>query len=126
MRDEDPPGDAIHLEALQIMTRIGITEEERAEAQRLAVNLTLWPLAGFEALQDRVEETVDYAVLAQGVSALAAGREDRLIETLAEAIAGYLLGTFRLARVRVEVRKFILPEVDYVAVIITREPGAAS
>ena len=44
-----------------------------------------------------------------------------MIETLAEAIAAHLLAAFPLVRVRLELRKFILPEVKYVAVRLTRE-----
>ena len=42
------------------------------------------------------------------------------METLAEEIAADLLGSFPIRRVAVEVRKFILPETDYVAVRIDR------
>jgi dihydroneopterin aldolase len=52
---------------------------------------------------------------------LVAGRADKLIETLAAAIAAHLLAAFPIVRVRVELRKFILPDVKYVAVIVTRE-----
>jgi len=54
-----------------------------------------------------------------------AGRQDKLIETLAHEMAEHLLGHFGLAGIELELRKFILPETRYVAVRVTREiaPG---
>ena len=87
-------GDAIHLEELELSVRIGVPEEERAQAQRLTLSLTLWPQAGFGALEDRIEAAVDYAEVVQEVVRFANSRRDKLIETLAErggvAFAGEL------------------------------------
>lgn len=112
--------DRIHIEALQLRTRIGVPEEERVEPQRLTVSLTLEPKDGFCALDDRIEATVDYAAVCETVKALAAERPRRLVETLAQEIAAALLTAYPLQRVEVELRKFILPDTDYVAVRIAR------
>ena len=112
--------DLIHIEALEVRSCIGVPEEERAAPQRLTVTLTLEPNADFRALGDRIEATVDYAAVCEAVKALAAERPRQLVETLAEEIAGALLGRFAIRRVEVEVRKFILPETDYVAIRIDR------
>lgn len=119
-----PPGaegDAIHLQELELMARVGVPEEERAKAQRLTLSLTLWPDRSFSELDDEIAKAVDYAAVAQELQRLVATREDRLIETLAEVLANYLLEAFPVARVRLELRKFILPDVNYVAVRLTRE-----
>jgi dihydroneopterin aldolase len=44
-----------------------------------------------------------------------------LIETLAEEIAGLLMSRYALSSVEVEVRKYILPQTEFVAVKIRRE-----
>lgn len=113
--------DAIHIEELELWARIGVPEEERAEPQRLTISITMWPAAGFHDLDDALGKTVNYAAVCREVRQLAAARADKLIETMAEAVASHLLAAFSLARVRVELRKFILPEVKFVAVILTRE-----
>lgn len=112
--------DLIHIEALEIRTHIGVPDEERAEMQRLTVSLTLEPTVDFRDLDDRIEATLDYAEVCEAVQALAAERPRKLVETLAEEIAAGVLGRFPIRRVSVEVRKFILPETDYVAVRIDR------
>jgi len=43
-----------------------------------------------------------------------------LIETLAHEMAEHLLWRFGLARVELELRKFVLPETRYVAVRVVR------
>jgi len=42
--------DQIHLEQLELSAHIGVPEEEQAEAQRLAVTLTLEPRRGFSRI----------------------------------------------------------------------------
>ena len=120
MAGREQGADAIRLDELELWARIGVPDEERAQPQRLTVSLTLWPSVGFRSLQDQIVNTIDYAAVAGEVQTLVAGRIDKLMETLAEAIASHVLATFSPASVRVELRKFILPEVKHVAVIITR------
>lgn len=112
--------DLIHIEALEIRSRIGVPDAERETPQRLTVTLTLEPLRDFRALGDRIEATVDYAAVCAAVQTLAAARPRRLVETLAEEIAAALLAGYPLRRAEVEIRKFILPETQYVAIRIAR------
>jgi dihydroneopterin aldolase len=44
----------------------------------------------------------------------------KLIETLADGLAAHLLATFPIERIRLEIRKFILPDTRYVAVSVVR------
>ncbi len=95
-------------------------DEERAAPQRLTVSIMLWPQAGFHELHDDLQKTVNYAAVCREVKEFTKGRRDKLIETLAEEIAADLLRKFPIARLRLEMRKFILPDVKYVAVTIMR------
>ena len=112
--------DLIHIQNLRVLARIGVPDEERAQAQELKVSVTLEPNVNFVSLEDRIENTIDYAVLCEEIKAVAAGRSRNLVETLAEEIAQALLERFAIWKVAVEVRKFILPETEYVAVRIER------
>jgi dihydroneopterin aldolase len=112
--------DTIHLAQLELSAHIGVPATERATPQRLTVSLTLEPAGGLRDLSDDLQRTVDYFAVAQLVKALAASRPRRLIETLAEEIAGNLLEHFPLTAVEVELRKYILPDTAYVAVRLRR------
>ena len=116
--------DLIHIEQLELAARIGVPDEEREQAQRLTASITIWPLIGFGQMGDRIESTVDYAAVCGEVKQFVAARSDKLIETLAEEIALRLLGSFPVRKVRLELRKFILPDVSHVAVVLVRERTA--
>ncbi len=114
------PNDEIRIEELEIFARVGVSEDERAAPQRLTVSLTLQPRHRFVELADDLARTVDYAAVCAEVERFIAGREDKLIETLAQKIADHLLERFTVVRVEVELRKFILPQTKYVAVRLAR------
>ena len=102
------------------MARVGVPDEERAQPQRLTVSLFLQPRNGFGDLGDDLARTVDYALVCQELQRFVSGRRDKLIETLAHEMAEHLLQSFALARVELELRKFILPETRYVAARVIR------
>jgi dihydroneopterin aldolase len=115
--------DQILISQLCVSSFIGANEEERKRPQRLHVSLVLETRGGFANVNDQLEKTVDYAVVAQEVKALAVRGERQLIETLAEDIAAALLESYPLVAVEVEVRKHILPDTEYVGVKIRRTAG---
>ena len=115
-----PSHDEIRIEALELMSRVGVPDLERAQPQRLTVSITLQPRCAFGDLGDDLARTIDYAVVCEDLRHFAAGRADQLIETLAHEMAEHLLERFGLARVELELRKFVLPETKYVAAKVTR------
>ena len=115
-----PPSDEIRIEALELMARVGVPDLERAQPQRLTVSMTLQPRCAFGDLGDDLARTVDYAAVCEDLRRFVAGRADKLIETLAHEMAEHLLRCFGLARVELELRKFVLPETKYVAVRVAR------
>ena len=116
--------DAILIHELELTGRIGVTAEERAAPQRLLLSLTIWPRASFVQVDDDLGRTIDYAEICAAATAVVSTRSDKLIETLAEAVAAELLQNFPIRLLCLELRKFILPQVKYVAVRITRPEGS--
>ena len=116
--------DRILIESLELSSRIGVPDEERAQPQRLTANLVLEPIRDFRALDDRLENTVDYFVLSECVKALSLARPRHLLETLAGEIASELLARFPLRSVEIELRKYVLPDTAFVAVKLRRERPA--
>lgn len=113
--------DSIEIKNLEAGARVGITDIERSEIQKISICLRLIPNYSLSGLADDIKRTVNYQTVSQRVIELAALGERKLIETLAEDIAAMLLDQFNLRRVIVEIRKFILPETDYVAVKLVRQ-----
>ncbi|MDX2080403.1 MAG: dihydroneopterin aldolase [Terrimicrobiaceae bacterium] len=106
----------IVIRGLRLSAHVGVPDEERAEAQELQVDLVIEPVTGFEDLGEEIGRTVDYDRLSRRVAAVAGERPRKLIETLAVDIAEATLAEFPAASVTVEIRKFILPATDHVAV----------
>ena len=112
--------DTITIAGLRAITRIGVPDAERSEPQEVALTVVLTPGSPLAGLGDQIGNTVDYYEVSQRLLKLAAGRPRKLIETLAEEAAEMLLAEFPLRAAAVEVRKFILPETEYVAVRVER------
>ena len=107
--------DNIRIQALELRARIGVTEAERAEPQRIVCNITISPDIDAD-LADNVANTIDYSAVAEWVKDFARQSEFRLIETLAENIARGLLSAFPIQKAVIEVRKFVLSDSDFVSV----------
>ena len=115
-----PTADSIHIEQLEVLARIGVTEAERAKSQRLTLSITFWPEQTFEDLQDDLTPSVDYSAVCAAVRQLVQKSSNKLIETLATQLATHLLTAFPIERAEIEVRKFVVAEAKYVSVKITR------
>lgn len=113
--------DRIRIDSLELASYIGVPEEERKTTQRLTVSLLLEPIRDFRALDDQIENTVDYFSVCNFVKALSLAGPRHLIETLAQEIAEHLLVRYPLHAVEVELRKYILPDTAFVAVQLRRE-----
>lgn len=108
--------DAICIAGLELQAHIGVTAEERAAPQRLTAYLTLHPRRAFIDLEERLENTVDYAAVCESVHALVAERPRHLLETLAAELAAGVLSRFAgCAAVDIELRKYALHDTAYVA-----------
>ena len=118
--EPNPAPDEIRIEELVLFVRVGVPEKERANPQRLTVSLRLHPRRNFCELADDLHRTIDYASVCDELGRFVRARSDRLIETLANAMAEYLLASFDCARIELELRKFVVPETKYVAVRVAR------
>jgi dihydroneopterin aldolase len=112
--------DIITIADLEVHYQVGVPAEERAQPQRLLITLELVADFAMAAAHDDLRTTIDYHAVVKRVLAFGEGRTWRLIETLAVELARTVLREFRPRSVRVEVKKFIIPEARYVSVAVTR------
>jgi dihydroneopterin aldolase len=113
--------DLIHIEQIEVFAHIGVPDDERSEPQRLTVSITFWAKRHGPELGDDIAQTVNYAAVCAETKKFVQSRSDRLIETLVDSLANHLLGLFEIRRVTIELRKFILPDVKFVSVTVTRD-----
>ena len=112
--------DEIHIEQLDVFTRVGVPEEERANPQRLTVSISFWSYQQTSNLADHIEQTVNYSTVAEETKNFLREQSVNLIETLAERLASHLLKSFPIQKVTIELRKFALQDAKYVSVTVTR------
>jgi 7,8-dihydroneopterin aldolase/epimerase/oxygenase len=102
-----------------VQAHVGVPADERSQPQRLTLNVTFWPRTA--ELRDELADTVNYSAVARIVRKVVSQRHYKLIETVAEEVAAELLQQFEIAKIIVEVRKFILADAEYVSVTAIRE-----
>jgi dihydroneopterin aldolase len=113
--------DLIRIVDLEVFSHLGVPDEERRETQRLLISLEM-TVATFAhaAKTDDLSRTVNYHDVAHRVRYIAGKRPRKLLETLAEDIATEVLKNYPMQKLTLEIKKFILPETQYVSVKIER------
>jgi dihydroneopterin aldolase len=110
----------ISIVDLEVHYRVGVSDEERAQPQRLLVTIDMSLDFESAALSDRVEKTIDYDAVCQRVLNYGEGRNWRLLEKLATNLADMVVAEFRPVEVTVEIKKFIIPQTRFVSVAVAR------
>lgn len=89
--------DTIFITGLRVDTLIGVYDWERESRQPLRLDLELHPAHGAVLSDGARSATLDYAEVVQTVRAFVGGRDDALLETLAEALCTHLFEHFDAA-----------------------------
>jgi 7,8-dihydroneopterin aldolase/epimerase/oxygenase len=118
--ESHPIPDEIHIEQLEVFTRIGVPEEERANPQKLTVSISLWSYEQTSDVADHIERAVNYSAVAEEAKNFVRDQSVSLIETLADRLASHLLKSFPIQKVTLELRKFALQDAKYVSITVTR------
>jgi FolB domain-containing protein len=112
--------DMIEINDLEVHFKVGVPDEERAVAQKLLITIRLYLDFEQAASTDDLNHTIDYYRLTRDLVEWGSHREWKLIETLASHIADWVLRDFQPAKVDIQIKKFILPDTQFVGVSIER------
>jgi dihydroneopterin aldolase len=102
-------GGHVVIEGLEFRSRCGVTAEERARPQALAVDLELDCRLEAAGVSDDLIHTIDYANVAQRVVDIGTVQESQLLETLAERLLATLFTEFPIDRIKLWLRKLHPP-----------------
>jgi dihydroneopterin aldolase len=108
----------ISIVDLEVFHRVGVPDEERANPQRLLLTLDLDFDFSAATVSDKIEDTINYKAITDDLLKFGDGRSWKLIEKLAADIADLVLKRYKPNSVRVEVKKFVIPQARYVAVAL--------
>lgn len=97
--------DTISIRGLRVQTRIGVSEDERASARGLIVNVDFRTDTRRAGTSDDLSDTIDYGKAVEEIARLAGSSETKLLEHLAERIAGHFAARSGVMSIIVEVVK---------------------
>ena len=95
----------VYIRGLRAEAVIGIHPWEREIRQGLVLDLDMASDTSRAAASDRIEDALDYAAIADAVTALVEASEYQLIETLAEAVARTVCDQFGVRWLRLQLSK---------------------
>ncbi|MDH4153997.1 MAG: dihydroneopterin aldolase [Nitrospira sp.] len=101
--------DQIRIERLEFRARCGVTVEERARLQPLAVDLELDCRMDHAGLSDDLRYTIDYATVARRVVEIGTSREAQLLESIVEQLFVVIFSEFPVDRIKIWLRKLHPP-----------------
>ena len=111
----------IILSGLKVSTLIGVYDWERTQNTTLLFDVTVDADLSAAMLSDNVNDTIDYAKLAECIQTVAAEQQFELLEALGECVMNTVLAAFPVQHIRLAITKpDILPDVDTVTVVFNR------
>ncbi|HOX58719.1 MAG TPA: dihydroneopterin aldolase [Candidatus Paceibacterota bacterium] len=110
---------------LEVHYCVGVTDEERAEPQRLLLTVDMNFDFSSAAVSDRIERTINYQTVAEDMLKFGEGRSWKLVERVVDNIADRILAEYKPQAVLVEIKKFSIPQARFISVSTgkTRTPG---
>lgn len=108
----------ISIVDLEVFYRVGVPDEERAQPQRLLLTIEMEFDFTKAVKTDSIADTIDYFTVSQRLLKFGDGKSWKLIEKLAADIHEMVLCEFKPQSVSVEVKKFVIPQAQYVSVKI--------
>jgi FolB domain-containing protein len=110
----------ISIVDLEVFYCVGVTDEERAQPQRLLITVDITLDLASAALSDRIEKTINYYDVAQDLLKFGEDRSWKLLEKITSNVADLLLLKYKAQSASVQVKKFTIPQARWVSVSMTK------
>ena len=101
---------------LEVHYCVGVTDEERAQPQRLLVTVDMTVDFSSAAVSDRIERTINYQTVVDDLLKFGEGRSWKLLEKLVANIAERIVTEYKPEAVLVEAKKFSIPQARFISV----------
>lgn len=114
--------DKIIIEHLEIDTVIGVYDWERESTQKLIFDLVITADLSKAMKSDRVEDTIDYAKVAERIEQLTEVHQPELLERFADIAFEHLFNEFDILAIQMKITKpDILSQARSVGIELYRE-----
>ena len=101
--------DRLIISGLEFHGHCGITDEEQKTGQRFSVDIEIGYDIKPAAKSDHLKDAIDYAAVCRRLVEIGRNEPFRLVEAMAERMAGVLLKEFGAREVRLRVKKLHPP-----------------
>ena len=115
--------DAVDIKGLRVDAHVGVSDEERSNAQTLVVDVRIAADLERASRSDEIADTIDYAQASAAIVERIRSLRPKLLEHLAGEVAETLLSFPRVRAVTVQISKETPPveeDVEVIAVTIER------
>ena len=111
----------IFLHGINLKTKIGISDAERAISQILIIDVDIELSKNSIFENDNLNDTIDYAEIEQLIKNIGDLHHYKLLESLGEEITTEIKKKFNVKKILLKInKKKILPDTDFVGVILER------
>lgn len=118
--------DKVFIKGLELYTLIGVYDFERNAKQRVLVDLEMCTDLSAAGLSDKVEDTLNYAAVAERLAELANKARFKLLEALAKQMIDAIMDEFPVSSVVLTMHKpDILKNVQSVGVVLHKQRSTA-
>lgn len=105
---------------LEVFYCIGVSDEERAQPQRLLLTVDMTLDFSSAAVSDRIEKTINYQAVVDDLLKFGEGRSWKLVERLVTNVADEIMDAYKPQAVLVEAKKFSIPQAKFISVSMGR------
>jgi dihydroneopterin aldolase len=104
-RKDDTAIDSIFIHELRCEAHVGVYAWEQLRAQPLELSVEIETVTREAGRSDRLRDTIDYGAVVERIQRELAGRRFKLLEALADHLAGILVHELHAPAVRISVAK---------------------
>lgn len=101
---------------LEVHYCVGVTDEERANPQRLLLTVDMSLDFSSASVSDRIERTINYQTVVDDLLKFGEGRSWKLLEKLVYNVAERIIDEYKPQAVLVEAKKFSIPQARFISV----------
>lgn len=111
--------DTLHIKGLKANTRIGVYTWEQHIDQQLLIDISID--TDLSSCEEDLSKTIDYAALCETVTQFVESNSFQLIETVANQVAQFVQGNFKVTQLTVGVSKpHAIKNADNIQVVVRR------
>ncbi|MCW4010501.1 MAG: dihydroneopterin aldolase [Candidatus Bathyarchaeota archaeon] len=116
-----PKPDKVFVKNLVLPCSVGVYEEEQKTKQNVIIDIEISCSLAAAGASDELENTVDYATVQEKITHMVTTGQFKLLETLAENIASWILKNTSASQVTVTVKKEKYAKQPIMGIEITRD-----